>query len=134
MTHIKSALYSPQANASERSNGEFLVKLRILLTEKQDNWDIHVSKITSILLYFCAFGYNMILHVCILVLAHEVGQEFFFRKMFQQSDFKRWVNSKVLPSYSKCWLRKLVGSSCYELETLNGQYIGLHHAKDIKPF
>lgn len=71
--HIKTAFYSPQANTSERTNREFLVKLRILLNENQDKWDQHVSKIASILRadyhdaikcspYFCAFGNNMIQH------------------------------------------------------------------------
>lgn len=57
-----------------------------------------------------------------------------FRKNVQQSDFKKGINSKLLPQYVKCRIRKRVGSSCYELENLNGKYIGLYHAKDMKAF
>lgn len=71
--HVKTAFYSPQANASERTNREFLIKLRVLLRDKQDKWDIHVSKIACILRsdyhealkcspYFCLYGYNMVHH------------------------------------------------------------------------
>lgn len=71
--HVKTALYSPQSNASERSNREFIIKLRILLKQRQDKWDEYVSKIASILRsdfheaikcspYFGVFGYNMVLH------------------------------------------------------------------------
>lgn len=194
ITHIKTAFYSPQANASERINREFLVKLRVLLKERQDKWDIYVSRIASILRsdyhevlkcspYFCLFGYNMVNHgstypilrkfECLtegqfnvvphdcrmnnihaktkenIAQAHDrssktyntrsrdiqyrVGQEI-FRKNFQQSNFKKGINAKLLPPYVKCRIRKRVGSSCYELETLNGKYIGLYHAKDLKPF
>lgn len=72
--HIKTALYSPQANTSERTNRDFLTKLRVLLSEKQDKWELHMSRIANILRsdyhevikcspYFCAFGYNMVLHI-----------------------------------------------------------------------
>lgn len=194
ITHVKTALYSPQANCSERTNREFLVKLRILIGERQDKWDKHVSKIASILRsdyheaikcspYFSLCGYNMVQHASAypileklglsqdgqatylphdvrmsithdkirenLALAHEKssrtynlrcrdvsfceGQEV-FRKNRTQSEFNKGINAKLLPPYIKCRVRKKVGSSLYQLETLNGKYIGLFHAKDIKAF
>lgn len=61
------------------------------------------------------------------------GQEV-FRKNRTQSEFNKGINAKLLPPYIKCRVRKKVGSSLYQLETLNGKYIGLFHAKDIKAF
>lgn len=193
VTHIKTALYSPQANVFERTNREFLVKLRILITEKQDKWDMHVSRIANILRgdyhdalkcspYFCTFGYNMITHgsayhilqkldslnepqSCYipndcrmftlhekvrenLVIAHEKATKSYnlrssnidykpgqdvLRKIFQQSDMKKGINAKLLQPYIKCRIRKKVGSSYYELETIAGKYIGMYHGKDLKP-
>ncbi|XP_037827784.1 uncharacterized protein LOC119615874 [Lucilia sericata] len=62
---------------------------------------------------------------------YKTGQEI-FRKNFQQSDFKKGINSKLIPPYIKCRIRRRVGSSMYELENLNGKYIGIYHAKDLK--
>lgn len=63
----------------------------------------------------------------------RVGQGV-FRKNRTQSEFSKGINAKLLPPYLKCRVRKKVGSSLYELETLNGKFIGLFHAKDIKAF
>lgn len=137
-----------------------------MLGEKQDKWDINVSRIAAILRsdyhnaikcspYFCIFGSTMIRHGSAypimkklgginhsqlevvpndskmellhekikdnLIKAHEkatksynlrsrnvqfkVGQVI-FRKNFQQSDFKKGINAKLLPPFVKCKVRK----------------------------
>lgn len=69
--HVKTGLYSPQANSSERVNREILSKIRIFVKGKHDEWDKHVSQIGAILRsdfhssikcspYFALFGQHMV--------------------------------------------------------------------------
>lgn len=70
--HIKTGLYSPQANSSERVNREIISKIRVFVGEKHTDWDKYVSTIASTLRsdyhssinsspYYALFGQNMIL-------------------------------------------------------------------------
>lgn len=47
--HIKTALYAPQANASERVNRSIIAKFRIFLKGEQSKWDEKLSEISSVL-------------------------------------------------------------------------------------
>lgn len=71
--HQKTALYSPQANNSERVNRSILSKLRIVISKEQNDWDVHLSSIACSLRsdrhdsikcqpYYALFGQNMVLH------------------------------------------------------------------------
>lgn len=60
------------------------------------------------------------------------GQEV-FRKNHSQSDFKKGINAKFCPKFIKCRIRKKVGNSLYDIEDLQGKYIGKYHASDIRP-
>lgn len=75
ITHIKTGLYSPQANAAERVNREIVSKIRYMLKEEKDhtNWDKCIPKILAVLRgdhhsaiecspYYAVFGQNMCLH------------------------------------------------------------------------
>lgn len=61
------------------------------------------------------------------------GQEV-FRKNRQQSEFKKGINAKLLPPYIKSRVRRRIGTSLYELESVSGSLVGVFHAKDIKAF
>lgn len=49
VTHVKTAAYSPQANASERVNRSVLAAIRSYLEKDQRHWDRHLSSIGSAL-------------------------------------------------------------------------------------
>ena len=72
--HVTTALYSPQANVSERANREIIAKLRCFIGRDHTKWDKYLSQITAILRsdyhnaikcspYFATLGQNMIQHV-----------------------------------------------------------------------
>lgn len=71
--HLYTALYSPQANASERVNRSIICGIRSYLKKDQKMWDEHNSAISCALRnsvhqaikhspYFATFGLNMITH------------------------------------------------------------------------
>lgn len=71
--HTYTALYSPQANASERVNRSIIAAIRAYLKEDHRMWDVHLSSISCALRnafhqsikcspYFATFGFNMITH------------------------------------------------------------------------
>ena len=75
ITHIKTGLYSPQANVSERANREIISKIRFYLKKEShhSNWDICIPHILTVLRsdyhtaincppYYAMFGQNMCLH------------------------------------------------------------------------
>lgn len=75
ITHIKTGLYSPQANASERANREIISKIRYYLKDEthHQNWDKCINRILTVLRsdyhlaiqcspYYALFGQNMVLH------------------------------------------------------------------------
>ena len=49
ITHLKTASYSPQANASERVNRAILAAIRSYIDTDQSNWDVNLSQIGSAL-------------------------------------------------------------------------------------
>ncbi|XP_043661529.1 uncharacterized protein LOC122625500 [Drosophila teissieri] len=55
------------------------------------------------------------------------GQEV-YRRNFKQSNFAAGYNAKLGPSFVK----KKIGQVYYDLEDLQGRYVGRFHAKDIK--
>jgi len=59
------------------------------------------------------------------------GQEV-YRRNFKQSNFAAGYNAKLGPAFVKSRVRKKVGQACYDLEDLQGRYVGRYHAKDIK--
>lgn len=75
VTHIRTGLYSPQANASERVNREIVSKIRFLMKDEKDhtNWDKCIPTILTVLRsdyhtsiecspYYALFGQNMCRH------------------------------------------------------------------------
>lgn len=81
--HNRTALYSPQANASERVNQSVLSAIRSYLGENQMDWDSHLSEIEyslrssvhttiGITPYFALFGSNMIGHGSVYKLARQL--------------------------------------------------------------
>ncbi|KAH8351252.1 hypothetical protein KR059_012449, partial [Drosophila kikkawai] len=59
------------------------------------------------------------------------GQEV-FKRNFHLSNFSQNYNKKLGHQFSKCRIKKKLGSSFYLLETLAGKEIGTYHAKDIR--
>ena len=75
ITHVTTALYSPQANASERANREIISKIRFFLKDQPHHldWDVCIPHILSVLRsdfhsaiqcspYYAMFGQNMVSH------------------------------------------------------------------------
>lgn len=71
--HMRTAQYSPQANASERVNQSILAAIRTFLQTDQTEWDVYLSEIECALRssvhksigmtpYFALFGVNMATH------------------------------------------------------------------------
>lgn len=63
--------------------------------------------------------------------SYSVGQEV-YRRNFKQSNFEQGYNAKLAPTFLKARVRKKMGNSYYELEDLQGNFIGTYHAKDIR--
>lgn len=68
--HLKTAVYSPQSNASERVNQSVLAAIRTYLDEDHRDWDLYLTQIecairtsvhsaTGVTPFFALFGYNM---------------------------------------------------------------------------
>lgn len=73
VTHTRSALYSPQSNASERVNRSILASIRSYISDKHTDWDKHLNDIASSLRnsihasinyspHFALFGFHKINH------------------------------------------------------------------------
>lgn len=71
--HLLTAIYSPQANASDRMNRSILSAIRAYVKSDHAAWDIEFSKIGSALRnnvhsstnlspYYIVFGHNMFQH------------------------------------------------------------------------
>lgn len=71
--HVKTAVYSPQANASERVNQSILAAIRSYLEHDHTEWDKYLSEIEfslrssvhgslGVTPYFALFGLNMVGH------------------------------------------------------------------------
>lgn len=63
--------------------------------------------------------------------SYDEGQEV-FRRNFKQSNFAQGYNAKLAPTFLKARVRKKLGNCNYELEDLQGHFIGVYHAKDIR--
>lgn len=84
ITHIKSAVYAPQANASERVNQSILSSIRKYLLTDQSKWDENLSRIECSLRntvhssigtspHFALFGYNMVTHAQAYEILRKLG-------------------------------------------------------------
>jgi len=63
--------------------------------------------------------------------SYEEGQEI-FRRNFRQSNFQAGYNAKLGPAFIKARVKRKIGQAYYDLEDLQGRYIGRYHAKDMK--
>ncbi|KAH8307499.1 hypothetical protein KR044_008580 [Drosophila immigrans] len=59
------------------------------------------------------------------------GQEV-FKRNFYLSNFSNNFNKKLGPQFTKCRIKKKVGTAYYILENLQGKEIGTYHAKDLR--
>ena len=73
INHLRTAVYSPQSNASERVNQSVLAAIRSYLDQDHRNWDLFLTEIecalrnsvhtaTGVAPYFALFGQNMFTH------------------------------------------------------------------------
>lgn len=73
VTHTRTAIYSPQANASERVNRSILSAIRAEVGADQRDWDVQISSISAALRnnvhestgfspFYLVFGHHMIQH------------------------------------------------------------------------
>lgn len=193
--HIKTGLYSPQANASERCNREIVTKIRHFLKSDVNHrqWDREIPTILSVIRsdyhtsigcspYYALFGQNMIQHAstynklqklgCLrddnidfqensdklnrirnkifprIESSHKKSAKYYnlrarnvnlepgqvvFRRNFAKSDAFKAINSKLLPKFIKCKVKRKLGNSLYEVEDMKGKVIGKYHGSDIRP-
>ncbi|XP_030385488.1 uncharacterized protein LOC115632467 isoform X1 [Scaptodrosophila lebanonensis] len=191
VVHTLTAVYSPQANASERVNRSIIAAIRSYIRPDQKDWDEHLSSISCALRsavhsgigatpYYMVFGqqflnsgstYKLLRHLKLLedkaavyskedslelirskacevmrkqneknernynlrsrAVSYRVGQEI-YRRNFRQSNFQAGYNSKLGPAYIKARVRRKIGNCYYELEDLQGRFVGKYHAKDLK--
>ena len=86
VTHVRTGLYSPQANASERANREIVSKIRFFLKDEAHhmNWDTCIPHVLSVLRsdyhtaidcppYYAMFGQNMCTHGSAYKLLDKLG-------------------------------------------------------------
>lgn len=55
-----------------------------------------------------------------------------FRKNHILSSLTKRINAKFMPKFIKCRIKDRIGNCLYDIEDLNGKYIGRYHASDIK--
>lgn len=83
ITHLKTGMYAPQSNASERVNQSILNAIRSYLNDNHTEWDLHLCQIegalrssvhsaTGVTPYFALFGTNMITHATTYKLARKL--------------------------------------------------------------
>lgn len=82
--HIRNAVYSPQANASERVNRSIVSSIRTYVSNDQRDWDRHLSAIecslrstiynsTQFAPYFALYGLNMVTQASAYEIAKKLG-------------------------------------------------------------
>lgn len=82
--HMKTAIYSPQANASERVNRSILAAIRAELGNDQRDWDVQISAISAALRnsvhdstgfspYYLVFGQHMVQNGSTFELLRKLG-------------------------------------------------------------
>ncbi|GBP06340.1 Transposon Tf2-6 polyprotein [Eumeta japonica] len=55
-----------------------------------------------------------------------------YRKNHLLSSAPKNINKRFLPKFVKCKIRSRVGNNLYDIEDMNGKYVGKFHATDIK--
>lgn len=55
-----------------------------------------------------------------------------FRKNHILSNQAKGINAKFMPKFVKCRIREKIGNCLYDIEDINGKYVGRYHASDIK--
>lgn len=81
--HMRTAVYSPQANAAERVNRSLLAAIRAYIGNRHTDWDMHLSSIGNALRnayhesthnnpHFALFGYHQLNHASAYQLLREV--------------------------------------------------------------
>ncbi|XP_037828127.1 uncharacterized protein LOC119616052 [Lucilia sericata] len=58
--------------------------------------------------------------------------EIVFRKNHILSDMSKHINRKFLPKFVKCRIKRKIGNNLYDIEDLNGKYVGKYHTSDLK--
>lgn len=190
--HLRTAVYAPQSNASERVNRSLLAAIRSYLGKDQRDWDVNLPSISCALRtathsaigmspYEALFGQTMVQHGSDYALLrkldcvnnseinvipktakmniihsalkeslqkahllyehsyntrsknikHQIG-DVVYKRNFISSDASKRINAKLCPKFTKAKIRKIIGSSLYELEDMNGKVIGIFHSKDFK--
>lgn len=84
VNHVRTAIYSPQANASERVNRSILSAIRVRIGTDQRNWDREINEISAALRntvhastkftpFFLVFGYHMVQHGTVYEMLRKIG-------------------------------------------------------------
>jgi len=108
--HLYTALYSPQANASERVNRSIIQGIRAYIDTDHRNWDRHISDIGEALRssyhqsigytpYFALFGQQMINHGHEYDLVKKLGS--FEGELLQKNDKLSLVRTKIKENIEK---------------------------------
>lgn len=135
--HIKTAFYSPQANASERVNRSILQIIRSYIGDDQKGWDLHLSEAAFALRsgvhssigmspYYAVFGINMIQHAR----SYEVGRKLCSLKdatftMETHADKNQLIRDKILTELKKAHLKnvKVYNTRSKDVKFKEGQMV-----------
>lgn len=113
--HLRTAIYAPQANASERVNQSILAAIRSYLDTNQQEWDLHLCEIECALRssvhtaigmtpYFALFGVNMVTHASAYKLARQLDlMEDPENRFENRHEFLEIVRENVREKLHKCY-------------------------------
>lgn len=191
--HLRTGLYAPQSNASERVNRSVISSIRAYLSESDchSKWNQYLPEILSALRsaihssigttpYQAVFGQQMIQHASMYRLLKDLGSlsntditlitkvekqaelrekirmnlekayedygkvyntrarkrifkegQELLRRNFALSNASKKFSQKFAKKFQRCRVRKVIANNLYDIEKLNGEHIGVYHAKDL---
>lgn len=115
--HTLTAIYSPQANASERVNRSILAAVRAEINGDQRDWDASISSIgaalrnsihdsTSYSPFYLLFGHHMVQHGSVYKLLRKLGSiPYGDIEVLPSRDFRQLVHERVKENLNRAHLR-----------------------------
>lgn len=65
--------------------------------------------------------------------SYQAGDIVWRKNLGAKSNKAKQYSKKLDNLYVECKIKRVIGSSSYEIEDTNGNYVGIYHAKDLKP-
>lgn len=136
-THIKSAFYSPQANASERVNRSVLQIVRSYVGDNQRHWGEHISEVEWALRsachsaikmepYYALFGNHMIQHANTYKLLRKLDNiKDIDLCLDSPSQKQQLLRNKICENLTKAYEKgaKVYNTRCKDVKFVEGQIV-----------